>query len=105
MERTKKGLKKAFYATGETIKGYDAFGTPVTINYKGEDTYKSVFGGAMTILIVLVVIIQFTASATKMVNRDDPNFVSYFLPKQRGPDEALNIPELGGQMYIGIRSF
>lgn len=40
-----------------------------------------------------------------MVNRDEPNFVSYFLPKKRGPDDALNIPELGGQMYIGIRSF
>ena len=40
-----------------------------------------------------------------MINRDDPNYGSYFLPKQRSPDEALNIPELGGQMYIGIRSF
>ena len=59
----------------------------------------------MTILIFLVVLIQFSASAIKMVNRDEPNFVSYFLPKTRGPEEALNIPDLGGQMYIGIRRF
>ena len=56
MQRTKTGIKRAFFATGEKIKGYDAFGTPVTVNYKGEDTYKSVCGGTITILIFVIVI-------------------------------------------------
>ena len=41
--------------------------------------------------------------ATKMINRDQPEYASYILPKARGPDDPLNLADFGGQLYIGIR--
>ena len=39
----------------------------------------------------------------RMINRDTPNYASYFLTKPRSRSEALNIPNQGGQMYIGLK--
>ena len=42
---------------GKTIKRQDAFGTPITVNYKGDSTYKSIFGGVVTLLIFTVILV------------------------------------------------
>ena len=38
------------------IKTVDKFGHPITMTYDNNQTYKSVFGGAMTILSVMGII-------------------------------------------------
>ena len=57
----------------------------------------------MTIMVFVIVCVQFGVGLIRMVNRDNPDYSGFFLTQVRGPYEALNVPELGGQMYIGIR--
>ena len=45
-----------FTYSGKFIKDKDAFGTPVTVNYKGSDTHKSIFGGCVTLLAAIVLL-------------------------------------------------
>ena len=54
-----KKLKKAIKKGGKAIKSQDAFGVPVTVNYKGDDTFRSICGGLMTITIFVVILFQF----------------------------------------------
>ena len=103
MSTCQKKSKKTVKSFGSFLKDNDSFGVPVTVNYKGESTYKSIFGGTMTIIVVLVIFSQFMVGLIRMVNREQPEYASYFLPKATGPGDPLNIPELSGQMYIGIR--
>jgi hypothetical protein len=39
------------------LKSIDIFGAPVTFNINGNDTYTSSFGGSLTILMVIVVLV------------------------------------------------
>lgn len=39
----------------------------------------------------------------KMVNRTDPDYSFYKLTQSWNREEPLNIPEIGGQMYIGLQ--
>ena len=49
----KYSLKSACSSGTDAIKSLDAFGIPITINYRGEATYNSVFGGCVSLLVVV----------------------------------------------------
>ncbi len=36
------------------VKSYDSFGAPIGVTFKGESDYKTVFGGAVTICLILL---------------------------------------------------
>ena len=59
MERFKERTKKALSFGARKLREQDAFGTPITINYKGEDSYKSACGGFITVAILMTLLIQF----------------------------------------------
>jgi hypothetical protein len=44
------------------IKWFDGYGQPVTLNFMGDETFRTVPGGAITIAIILV---WFALSITK----------------------------------------
>ena len=71
----------------------DAFGTPVTINYRGEDTYKSLCGGLVSTAIFFFVVFQFYFAAAKMVNLDANSYSNYFVPKSRSREDPLLVAE------------
>lgn len=57
--------------SGEFIKGFDGYGQPVTLNFMGDETFKTVPGGAITVAIILI---WFALSITKfqrLINRED----------------------------------
>ena len=89
----------------QLFKKLDAFGTPVSVNYRGEQTYNSICGGVMTISIFTLLAVYSYLGTMRMINRDTPEYASYFLTKPRDRSEALNIPERGGQMYIGLKQW
>ena len=35
---------------GDYIRSYDMFGVPITLNYKGSDTYQTMAGGLISII-------------------------------------------------------
>ena len=39
----------------------------------------------------------------KMVNRTDPDYSFYRLTRSWPQDEPMNVPEEGGQVYIGLQ--
>lgn len=53
------------------IKWFDGYGQPVTLNFMGDETFRTVPGGAITIAIILV---WFALSITKfqrLILRED----------------------------------
>ncbi|CDW71506.1 UNKNOWN [Stylonychia lemnae] len=54
----------------ELITNLDSFGHPITLTYKNQSTYKSLFGGIVTILIQLVVGGYFISQLAAVFNRD-----------------------------------
>ena len=91
-----KSVSKVFKMGGKTLKSQDSFGAPVSVNYKGEQTHKSIFGGMVTIMATLIILVFFVTRMDKMVNRDNPEYASYFLPVSRSFNNSLSIPELNG---------
>ena len=41
-------------ACKKKVKSYDSFGAPIGVTFKGESDYKTVFGGVVTIFLVLL---------------------------------------------------
>lgn len=94
---------KAFKRGFLKLKEQDLFGTPIAVNYKGKDSYKSIFGGAITVIIFAFVLAQFIGSAVRIADRENAEYASHFQSKFRGRADALNVPGLKGQMYIGLK--
>ena len=58
-KKRNKFLKKMVNAGNgfyEYIRGQDMFGQPVLLNYKGDDTFKTLIGGIITIGITLIIV-------------------------------------------------
>lgn len=102
-QKIRNHIKGAWNYCYSTLKGMDAFGTPVTINYQGEDTYKSLCGGLISTTIFIFVIFQFYIAADRMVNLDANSYSNYFIPRSRSREDPLLVAELGSQMYIGLK--
>ena len=103
MQKCWKKSRKAVKKTQKYITGYDQFGVPITVNYKGDDTYKTFFGAICTICVIILMLMFTFDAFDKMVNRTDPDRVFYQGTGSRGKQQQLSIPESKGQLYIGLR--
>jgi len=54
----------------ERFKSFDMFGTPVGVNYKGEDSYKTKFGALVSILLYTIVGWYSTTKVINLVTRN-----------------------------------
>ena len=77
MQKCWKKSRKAVKKTQKYITGYDQFGVPITVNYKGEDTYKTFLGALCTISVITLMMFFVYQSFDKMVNRTDPDRMFY----------------------------
>ena len=57
-------------ATG-SIKNQDSFGQPVPINYDGDDTFKTVPGGILSIFTLVCFIGYFILKLKYMINHEE----------------------------------
>lgn len=73
------------------------------MNYQGQYTYKTCFGAILTMIFAGVMITQVWLGFDKMVNRTDPDYSFYRLTQSWQKEEPLNLPAIGGQMYIGLQ--
>eukprot|EP00347_Sterkiella_histriomuscorum_P017935 403347419 len=51
------------------IKSSDAFGHPITLSYKDSSTYKSIFGGVVTLLARISLLVYFLIQITSVFQR------------------------------------
>lgn len=49
-------MKKSFH---KFVRSFDQFGHPLTLKYKGRQTYKSFLGGLVTIIVVSFILVYF----------------------------------------------
>lgn len=84
------------------VRSIDMFGTPVSIKYKGEETYKTFCGGAVTAVIILFIGILFLVGFSSTVAGEDPTYSTHSVLKSRNRSDALSMTDSAGQLYIGL---
>lgn len=98
-----KYFKKKAKKTQKYVTSYDSFGVPITVNYKGDDTYKTLFGAICTLFVVALMLFYSYSGIVQLVERTEPDRTSYKMSVSRDKDDALNLPDNNSQMYIGLR--
>ena len=56
---------------GNTIRGRDIYGVPITLNYKGDDTFKTVPGGILSICLLFSVMAYAFLKGKYMVDKEE----------------------------------
>jgi len=64
--------KRIFHSFASKIKEYDQFGKPVSLTFEGEDTFKTVFGGAVSLLLWCMVFVFFYIKSVEFFGKTDP---------------------------------
>ena len=57
----------------EKFIGLDTYGVPVTVNYRGEDTYKTRFGALLSLLSYFLIISFAVEKGVMLVERNSPS--------------------------------
>ena len=98
---TEEAIKRLKQAQ-DAFTRWDYFGTPIRVNLAGDTTYKTCFGACLTVIFAAVMCTQIWLGFDKMINRTDPDYSFYKLTRSWTKEDPLNVPEIGGQMYIGL---
>ena len=88
----------------KTIRKFDAFGSPVTFNFMGDDVVKSLPGAYLTLIVYTITLYIACQLAFAMVQNDDPtikNYVMTTLPEKM-QEQTINLPEFYGDIGIGF---
>ena len=64
-------------AASEWFTQFDANGTPISLNIKGNDTYKTGLGALITMLSNAVLIFWLYVKINKLYSKSDPEFFPY----------------------------
>ncbi|CAI2386814.1 unnamed protein product [Moneuplotes crassus] len=110
-EKTLNWFQKSLSCLNSWVKATDKFGVPVSLNFRGEDSFKTTIGGIVT-LISVILLVMYTISEMRQVitkgkTRINSNIVSRNLLESKetyqiakdgfvismvGNSEELNIP-------------
>ena len=85
------------------LKGQDAFGQPVTINYRGDAVYKTALGGVLTVAQRIFILIVATIGVIDLFSYKDPNITQYKIYDKREDGTELNFGELKGGFWFGLQ--
>ena len=67
---------------GTKLKDLDSFGRPVTLNFRGNDRYKTVRGGLITLLSYLCALLLSMSIIERWYTRLDPVISTYEVHNQ-----------------------
>ena len=82
-----KATKKKAKKTSKYLTGYDWFGIPITVNYDGDDTYKTFFGFICTFMVIILMIFYVYQSTSQLINREEPDRAFYKMTNSRSKEE------------------
>mmetsp|Transcript_19717 Transcript_19717/g.26670 ORF Transcript_19717/g.26670 Transcript_19717/m.26670 type:complete len:104 (+) Transcript_19717:9-320(+) len=91
------------FSLKKSLRGIDAFGHKIAVNYKGEESYKSQLGGVLTILVYTLTLILVVKSGEEIVKMADPTLKEYSQPLTNSVRQELvplNFADYG--FVIGI---
>ena len=95
-------FKNVIKNTRKFLTSFDIFGIPITVNYKGEATYKTFIGFLFSLAVFSLIMMYSLEGSLKMLRREDPERAFYKLASTRSKDDALNLTDSNGQLYIGL---
>ena len=78
--------KEGVYAKSAGLKGFDIFGQPIGLIYKGESTFQTRCGGIFSILIWILMICKVSTDIARMsetfTKADDSHYVRDMLDRE-----------------------
>ena len=73
------------------VRNRDIFGHPITVFYKGEDTYLTLFGGSMSLVTKVLTLVLFLQAIQEIIHMKQPmvnsfeNFLDLGAREEIGP--------------------
>ena len=58
------------------LKSFDSYGVPITVNYRGNDTYRTAFGAILSIMAGIVVLAYAAVQSEQLVLRNGPSITN-----------------------------
>ena len=62
------------------LRKRDSFGHAVQLIYKGNETYNSLFGGIVTLMVQALTLIMVIQAVTELASMEDPLIINYPKP-------------------------
>jgi len=85
---------------GKGIKKFDMFGKPIGLTFLGEDTYKTIFGGWMSFVVGLLLLLFFSLRTLKLLGQLDPDMTMQETMKDMNGVPPLNLMDLKFQLGV-----
>ena len=87
------------------LKRQDAFGQPVTLNYRGMDHYKTGWGALLTLVHKSFIFVVAIISILDLLDYRDPNITQYKIYDKRTDGTEINFGENNGNFLLGIGKY
>ena len=88
------------------VKSQDAFGHKITLNYQNEPTFKSTFGGIVTIILRFLIFGYFITNIITVINRSESAIVNSLYKRDLSFDDtAYNLNRTNFDMGIFVSYF
>ena len=84
------------------LKKQDGYGHPVTINYKGENRYQTVWGAFLTLVQKIFILVIAAIGLIDLCTFKDPNITQYSIFDKREDGVEVNFGEKHGGFYFGF---
>ena len=59
------------------LKSIDSFGHPIQVNYNGEETYKSLVGGVLSLLSLALTLVLVLKAVNEIVAMEEPTLTEF----------------------------
>ena len=68
------------FSLGRLLRSLDDFGHPITLTYKGEETYQTCLGGVITVVVSAFTMVMAVVKIQQVIEMSDPNITSFPRP-------------------------
>ncbi len=75
------------------MTSFDVFGEPITINYKGEATFKTCLGALATIGLKIFVLVFAVTQLLALTHYKDPDITQYVVYEPRNDDTEVSLSQ------------
>ena len=86
------------------IRSLDKFGEPISLNYKGETSFKTVLGATFSIALNLFIMVYAFGQILVLANYEDPQISTYTIYQPRNQNDTINMAETYGNILIAIEN-
>ena len=92
------------FSLNKFLVSFDAFGEPITLNYKGSSTFKTRIGAFFTISLRIFILVYGIYSLIEVLTHTNPQISQYTIYNHRNDMEKINFGEAEGNIAFGFFS-